>query len=397
MPPPTHTIEIFQCGHSTTHDPLLPSSPRNSNNNKQQHRRQRTTKRKKREHANISRALSAFLLARGPTTSPGRADPTSHVAPDASGPRRRQGAGRDGHDARSFRARAAVEADLVPRPLAVRGRAGTSRGRDALTGGVGSIERGRAGAVARAVGEAAAEEGVKEEEETMAAEEGGRPVLVYLRRTCPRDGCRGLSVVRAGQRAYDDYDAEDLRDLWENLFGLAGRAKIEVVGARDAPVELEEEKRRHDDGAAVGLPSHPATARMPLTHRRRSGPLHSSVRPRRGSSRAQHGAAALEGLYGQPQVTRETEVSSSFEVTAGQHHLLGPSRLIQVVLSDAKHIDAEKAASQLLAAVIWLSQAELLRAARAPKGWFEACLRRVAEELEGAEGAVRALEELQRT
>lgn len=352
------------------------------------------------------------------------------------------GGGDGGRERRSFLAR--VERELIPAPLAVGGAAMGERG--TLSFFVKMIERreeegmkagGRRGSGVEALlkdlgwlstvfgeetagceREGALEGGVEGGFASLSASasssspssgtistagegDAARLPVVFSMGNCPRRECQdgegGLDASLGGAWEYDEFDTKDLEGLWEHVRWLERGAETAAGQVRErfsAPngqsqwdgSSLNTETRRENGGLEGGRAvecSRQADA-LQISSGRRRGPerLHSSFRHFRRGRRARSDAAALIGLYVRHRRGSEVHEGNLGEVTVARWLLRSAARLSYLSTYIPERVDAHHALPLLEMARMWLEQAKMLVATRAPKGWFDACLWHLVEACE---------------
>lgn len=228
------------------------------------------------------------------------------------------------------------------------------------------------------------------------------PPFVFARGSCRREGCRGGGDIEGGEwESVGVYDEDDMRDL-EGLRECVRAAELEAVAAAAAAARQYvredgarvEERRTQEVGrkGKNGVDRRPRSHRIKIfsTHRGESFRLCSSVRDNERS----HGASRVVGLHQHPRVTRKEEGQKPRQVMALKQIQHSPPYSRRHRLSGAGCVTGHPVLPQLLMIGMCLEQAEMLADMRAPKGWFEACLWHVLEELEDAEGTMLAHDSL---
>lgn len=227
--------------------------------------------------------------------------------------------------------------------------------------------------------------------------DAARLPVVFSMGNCPRRECQdgegGFDASLGGAWEYDEFDTKDLEGLWEHVRWLEGGAETAAGPVRERIGQsqwdgssLDTETRREngvlEGGRAVEC-SRQADALQIFSGRRR-GPerLHSSFRHFRRGRRARSDAAALIGLYARHRRGSEVHGGNLGEVTVARWLLRSTARLSCLSTSIPEPVGTHHALPLLEMAQMWLEQAEMLVATRAPKGWFDACLWHLVEACE---------------
>ncbi|KAL1638702.1 hypothetical protein SLS58_008625 [Diplodia intermedia] len=197
--------------------------------------------------------------------------------------------------------------------------------------------------------------------------------FMFARGGCPREGCRG-GVEEDWERVgvYDEDDLRDLVSLREWVWAMEREAVAAIQRVREDATRAEEERTQEAGRKGKDdMRGRPLSRQFKIfsTLREKFCRLCISVRDGKRNS-------TLVGIRQRPPGIGKKEGQESRQVMAQKQLSQFSSH------SSADYVTGHRVLSQLSMARMCLEQAEMLAVMQAPKGWFEACLQHVLEELE---------------